>query len=150
MLFLQFACVYLHDGADSIIEVGSYSLSCCCIYKFVTTNTFNCHDTIAYINYPYKREILTLNKSAVTYLPRCTLALLVFSIKYFFPIIFEDENGFDSDSSSTDDGTGATFHPPSTSFCRLNVATNLNPPPSNWLMSGAHGHVPPGVDQLSG
>jgi hypothetical protein len=66
-----------------------------------------------------------------------------------FKIPYQDEDSCDSDGSSND-GTGATFHPPSTSFCRLNADTNLNPPPSNWLMSGSHGHVPPGIDQLSG
>ena len=35
-------------GADSIIQVESDSiLLCSVIYKFVTTNTFNCHGTIA-------------------------------------------------------------------------------------------------------
>ena len=39
-------------GANSIIQVGSDSiLLCSVIYKFVTTNTFNCHNTIAYIFY---------------------------------------------------------------------------------------------------
>ena len=45
MLFVHFACVYLRNGADSIILVGSSSFY---IYKFVTTNMFNCSDTIAY------------------------------------------------------------------------------------------------------
>ena len=37
-------------GPDSIIQVGSDSLtSCSIIYKFVTTNTFNCLNTIAYM-----------------------------------------------------------------------------------------------------
>ena len=37
-------------GADSIIQVGSDSLLLCSvIYKFWTTNTFHCHDTIALI-----------------------------------------------------------------------------------------------------
>ena len=66
-----------------------------------------------------------------------------------FKINFQDESGGGS-SNDSDDGTGATFHPPITSFCKLNVETNLNPPPSNWLMSGARGQVPPGVDQLAG
>jgi hypothetical protein len=57
----------------------------------------------------------------------------------------QDDNGSDDDGSSV---VGAAFHPPATSFCRLNVATNLNPPPSNWLMSGEGGHVPRGVDQV--
>ena len=36
--------------ADTIIQVGSYSiLLCSVVYKFVTTNSFNCHDTIAYV-----------------------------------------------------------------------------------------------------
>ncbi len=62
--------------------------------------------------------------------------LLVLKILLF---LFKDENGglLDGRVEGGDDGAGATFHPPSTSFCRLNVATNLNPPPSNWLMSGA-------------
>ena len=39
-------------GADSIIQVGSDSLILCfIIYKFVTTNTFNCHGTIAHIQF---------------------------------------------------------------------------------------------------
>ena len=39
-------------GADSIIQVGSDSLILCfIIYKFVTTNTFNCHCTIACMYY---------------------------------------------------------------------------------------------------
>ena len=37
-------------GADSKIQVGSDSiLLWSVVYKFVTTNTFNCHGTIAYI-----------------------------------------------------------------------------------------------------
>lgn len=62
--------------------------------------------------------------------------------KYLRDDLGNSENGDEKDNS--------TPQPPSTSFCRLNVETNLNPPPSNWLMSGAQGHVPPGVDQLSG
>ena len=46
ILFVHFACVYLHNGADSIIQVGSDSLSSFYIFKFVTTNTFNFHDSI--------------------------------------------------------------------------------------------------------
>ena len=49
MLFVHFACVDLGHGADSIIQVGSDSLSCFYIYKFVTTNTLNCRHTLAFI-----------------------------------------------------------------------------------------------------
>ena len=61
MLFVYFACFYLHDRADSIIQVGSDSLSCFYIYKFVTTNTFNCHDTIAQICFKWDFGFLNVN-----------------------------------------------------------------------------------------
>ena len=47
------ALTYL-GGADSTSQVGSDSLlSCSIIYKFVTTNTFNCHNITAFIYYVY-------------------------------------------------------------------------------------------------
>ena len=50
MLFAHKECAYYLGWADSVIQVGSDSLLLCSfIYKFVTTNMFNCHGTIAFI-----------------------------------------------------------------------------------------------------
>ena len=46
----QRVCLPIQVGADSIIQVGSDSiLLCSVINKFVTTNVFNYHGTIACI-----------------------------------------------------------------------------------------------------
>ena len=45
----------LHVGSDSI-------LLCSVVYKFVTTNTFNCYNTIAYIIFDHFSYLLTFFK----------------------------------------------------------------------------------------